>query len=180
MRFPGGRKLEAKLEQASANSDLALLRIPLKRPEYLTFASPRTTKVGEEVFTVGFPAVSVLGSEPKFTEGVVSALWGPGGESSFLQISVPIQPGNSGSPLVNHRGEVVGVITSTAAIMPFLSATGSLPQNVNFAVKGGNAELLFTPPIHLPPAADRDSTIRRVRGTLCQIEAHRTVAQTAP
>ena len=169
--FETGEELTAVPEQVSANNDLALLRIPRPTSVYLSLSPFQNPKLGEPVFTLGFPAPSVLGAEPKFTEGTVSALSGPGNESTFLQVSVPVQPGNSGGPLVNHRGEVVGVITATAAILPFLQRTGSLPQNVNFAVKAGYASLLFTPPAVLPPATDRDDAIRRVRGALCTVKS---------
>jgi S1-C subfamily serine protease len=168
-RFENGDELSADPEQVSANNDLALLRVNRPTPIYLSLALLPNPKLGEPVFTLGFPAPSVLGAEPKFTEGTVSALSGPGNESTFLQVSVPLQPGNSGGPLVNHRGEVVGIITATAALLPFLQKTGSLPQNVNFAVKAGYASLLFSAPPMLPPATDRDSAIRRVRGALCTI-----------
>jgi len=171
VRFENVKELTAVPEQISANNDLALLRVNRRTPVYLTLSPLQNPKLGEPVFTLGFPAPSVLGTEPKFTEGTVSALSGPGNESTFLQVSVPVQPGNSGGPLVNHRGEVVGVITATAAILPFLQKTGSLPQNVNFAVKAGYASLLFTPPAALPLANDRDDAIRRVRGALCTVES---------
>jgi S1-C subfamily serine protease len=169
--FANGEELPAALDQVSANTDLALLRVRRPTPIYVSLSPLHNPKLGEPVFTLGFPAPSLLGAEPKYTEGTVSALSGPGNESTFLQISVPIQPGNSGGPLVNHRGEVVGVITATAAILPFLQHTGSLPQNVNFAVKAGYASLLFTPPVSLPPATNRDDAIRRVRGALCTVKA---------
>lgn len=171
VRFENGEELTAALEQVSANNDLALLRVPRPTSVYLRLSPLQNPKLGEPVFTLGFPAPSVLGAEPKFTEGTVSALSGPGNESTLLQVSVPVQPGNSGGPLVNHRGEVVGVITATAAILPFLQKTGSLPQNVNFAVKAGYASLLFTPPVALPPATDRDDAIQRVRGALCTVKS---------
>lgn len=169
-RFENGDELSAVPEQVSANNDLALLRVNRPILAYLSLSPLQNPKLGEPVFTLGFPAPSVLGAEPKFTEGTVSALSGPGNESTFLQISVPVQPGNSGGPLVNHRGEVVGIVTATAAILPFLQKTGSLPQNVNFAVKAGYASLLFTAPPALPPATDRDDAIRRVRGALCTVK----------
>jgi len=171
VRFENGEELPAALEQVSANNDLALLRVLRPTPIYVSLSPLQNPKLGKPVFTLGFPAPSVLGAEPKFTEGTVSALSGPRNESTFLQVSVPVQPGNSGGPLVNHRGEVVGVITATTAILPFLQKTGSLPQNVNFAVKAGYASLLFTPPAALPPATDRDNAIQRVRGALCTVKS---------
>ena len=58
---------------------------------------------------------------------------------------VRVQPGNSGGPLINERGNVVGIVTSTAAVEAFYNATGSLPQNINWAVKGAYASLLMPP-----------------------------------
>jgi S1-C subfamily serine protease len=52
-----------------------------------------------------------------------------------MQITVPIQPGNSGGPLLNERGEVVGVVTATARVKEFFEVTGTLPQGINFAVR---------------------------------------------
>ena len=101
---------------------------------------------------MGFPVSSVLGQEAKYTEGVVSSLSGIKGASSFLQITVPIQPGNSGGPLVNERGEVVGIITSTAAILPFIKESGTLPQNINWAVKAD----YLRPLIELPKAEQKE------------------------
>ena len=76
--------------------------------------------------TMGYSVVDILGaSEPRFTDGAVSALSGAGGgEDNFVQISVPVQPGNSGGPLINEAGQVVGVIAAGAALEPFLKATG--------------------------------------------------------
>ena len=93
-------------------------------------------KQGQRVFTLGYPVPGVLGEEVKYTEGVISSLSGLQGEDSLMRITVPVQPGNSGGPLVNEAGEVVGIITSSAAISAFFRLTGTLPQNVNWAVKG--------------------------------------------
>ena len=67
----------------------------------------------------------------------------PGGSASILQMSVPIQPGNSGGPLIDEHGRVVGIVTSTAALKNFLHFTGTLPQNLNWAVR---AEYAAAPP----------------------------------
>ena len=134
------------MESVSPANDLALLKVNTDTTHFLPLAAARSASVGQKVFTIGFPVTDVLGDDPKFTEGSISSLTGPSGEISFLQISVPVQPGNSGGPLVNESGEVVGVVTASAAIIPFLSATGTLPQNVNWAIKSDFALPLFEPP----------------------------------
>ncbi len=126
---------EAWLESFSAATDVALLNSKARTPRYLSLAPPRSVRLGEAVFTIGFPMVELLGSDPKFSSGEISALSGIGGDAVFMQTSVPVQPGNSGGPLVTDAGEVVGMIVSSAAIESFFQISGTLPQNVNWAVK---------------------------------------------
>jgi len=173
VRLSDGAFLMATVEQATETTDIAILKVPHRTEDYLAIAAPRSTQVGQWVFTMGYPTKSILGGEPKFTEGSISALSGMGGEAAFMQISVPVQPGNSGGPLVNAEGEVVGIITATAAIEPFLRTTGTLPQNVNWAVKGEYAQLLFDKPDKRPVAKDRSELISLVRSAICEVEANR-------
>lgn len=81
-----------------------------------------------------------------------------------------MQPGNSGGALVNERGEVVGIITSSAAIIPFIKESGTLPQNVNWAVKAD----YLRPLIELPKAGqnefDREQLIEYVKKSTFFIE----------
>jgi S1-C subfamily serine protease len=165
-----GASSPATIEATSPN-DLVLLKIPVATPEFLVLAQPHSARVGQHVFTIGFPVPSMLGSEPKFTEGSISALSGPQEDAGLIQISVPVQPGNSGGPLVNDAGEVVGILTSTAAISPFFAASGAIPQNVNWAVKGELAMTIV--PRRSAPAkpSNRDDAIARVRRAVCYVEA---------
>jgi len=172
VRLANGLELEAKVVKASRNIDLALLKINSQTPDYLpiTSSQPKVAS-GDRVFTFGFPVVSVLGSEPKFTDGAISSMSGPGGEITFLQITVPVQPGNSGGPLVSEQGDVVGIITASVAIVPFIKATGTLPQNVNWAVNA-----TFAAPL-VPQAATkkqmplkRKEIIERVRKSVVLIK----------
>lgn len=130
-------------------------------------------RAGDHVFTVGFPAAAFLGTEPKYTDGSVSALSGPGNEATLIQMTVPVQPGNSGGPLLNDEGQIVGVVTSTAALLAFLEGTGTLPQNVNWAVKSEYATLLFQAPAKQAPASSRTEAISSATKATCMIEALR-------
>ena len=94
-----------------------------------------SVKTGQKVFTIGFPNIGIQGFEPKYTEGVISSLTGMQNNPRFFQISVSVQPGNSGGPLVDDKGRVVGIVTAKLDDIASLVATGSIPQTVNYAVK---------------------------------------------
>lgn len=130
-----GTAHDAQLVRFSRATDLAILSIDYRPSRYLTLAAANSSHPGDRVFTFGFPVLEMLGWEPKFTEGAISSLSGMGDEASYAQISVPVQPGNSGGPLVNEHGEVVGVIASGAKLNDFFEKAGTLPQNVNWAVR---------------------------------------------
>ena len=170
VRLADGTILKATVQKVSQKTDLAIIRINRRTPYFLPLARRGSVHVGDQVFTMGYPATDILGQEPKFTEGSVSALSGPGGEAALLQMSVPVQPGNSGGPLVNERGEAVGVVTSTAAVEAFLSETGTLPQNINWAVKADYVRLLFDAPRVKSLAANREIAIEWTRRAICMVE----------
>ena len=150
---------------------MAVLNVSAATPNYLSFASTRSTASGEQVFTVGFPTVELLGSEAKFTEGSISALSGIRGEAAYMQISVPVQPGNSGGPVINFDGEVLGIVAATAAVESFYNVTGSLPQNVNWAVKSDFVQPMIGETPVLPRAPDRESAISRAQKAVCRVSA---------
>tara|TARA_R110002111_G_scaffold252777_1_gene317800 strand:- start:113 stop:511 length:399 start_codon:yes stop_codon:yes gene_type:complete len=127
--------------------------------------------VGEQLFTVGYPVSALLGHDAKFTDGALSSKSGIEGEASVLQITVPIQPGNSGGPVVTSKGRVIGIVASTAAIESFLEITGTLPQNVNWAIKAEYASLLFESKEVAPDAASLKDAIERTKKSVCLIEA---------
>ncbi len=96
---------------------------------------PAAARLGESVAVFGFPLSSVLASSGNFTLGNVTALAGLGDDTRFLQISAPVQPGNSGGPLLDENGNVIGVVTSKLNALRTLARTGDIPQNVNFAIR---------------------------------------------
>ena len=101
----------------------------------LPVLSSREVKLGANVFTMGFPNPDIQGLSPKLTKGDISGLAGLRDDPRHFQISVPIQPGNSGGPLVDSFGNVVGLIVNKLNDAAAAELTGTLPQTVNYAVK---------------------------------------------
>jgi len=127
-----GETMKAKVVKTDPANDVALLKVDLvSQPMKLSDKSEK----GDQVLTIGFPLISTQGKESKVTFGNINALSGIQGDVRFLQIDVPIQPGNSGGPLINEDGEVVGIVTATLNAINELKRSGALPQNVNYAVK---------------------------------------------
>lgn len=118
-------------------NDLALIQIPGTAPVAAPISKePGKIRQGEEIVVFGFPLNTVLSSGGNLTPGVVSAMTGLGNNSNQIQITASIQPGSSGSPVLNKKGEVVGVVSSKLSDAKMADATGSVGQNVNFAING--------------------------------------------
>ena len=131
-----GDSIKAQLFKADKKNDIAILKVhkPSKLPLALPLASEKS-KLGAKVFTIGYPHPDLMGSKPKLTSGTVSSLFGLRDDPRTYQISVPVQAGNSGGPLINMSGEVVGIVTSKLSAVKIFDWTGDLPQNVNYALK---------------------------------------------
>ncbi len=115
-------------------NDLALLKGE-GRFSPLPVAASRGVKLGGTVATVGFSNIGLQGFAPKLAKGEIASLSGAANDARYFQISVPVQPGNSGGALVDERGNVVGVVSAKLSAKAALAASGSLPENVNYAVK---------------------------------------------
>ena len=130
-----GETISATVAASDAANDLAVLRTTLTPQTPATIRSG--VRLGESVAAFGFPLADVLASSGNFTPGAVTALSGLGDDSRYLQISAPVQPGNSGGPLLDTGGAVVGVVSAKLNALKIMLATnGDIPQNVNFAIKG--------------------------------------------
>lgn len=129
-----GGLLAAKIVKIDSINDLALLKAEGKFPA-LPVMTSRAVKLGGSVATVGFPNIGLQGFAPKLAKGEIASLTGAADDARYFQISVPVQPGNSGGALVDERGNVVGVVSAKLNAAATLAATGSLPENVNYAVK---------------------------------------------
>ncbi|HAS88832.1 MAG TPA: hypothetical protein DCS48_05945 [Desulfovibrio sp.] len=124
----------AKVALVDANNDIAILRTSESKKD-IPYKIESSLSLGQETFTLGFPLTTILSQDYKYTQGSISALNGINNDPRKLQISVPIQPGNSGGPLFDQKGNIVGIVSSSLNDLYTMSQTGSLPQNINFAVK---------------------------------------------
>jgi len=115
-------------------NDLALLKAE-GRFASLPIAASLIVKLGSTVTTVGFPNIGLQGFAPKFARGEIASLSGALDDPRYFQISVPVQPGNSGRALVDERGNAVGVVSAKLSAKAALATSGALPENVNYAVK---------------------------------------------
>ncbi len=130
----GAGLIDAKVVQVDAANDLALLKAD-GRFAPLPIAASRTGLLGGTVATVGFPDIGLQGFAPKLAKGEIASLSGAGDDPRYFQISVPVQPGNSGGALVDERGNVIGIVSAKLDASAALAASGALPENVNYAVK---------------------------------------------
>ena len=124
--------VRASVLGSSVESDIAALKIDLKTP-YITF-SEKDIRKGQEVVTLGYPNLTIQGADLKATFGYINSLEGIRGDKRYMQFSAQIQPGNSGSPVVNAAGEIIGVATLTLNQSYMMAATGSFAQNVNYGL----------------------------------------------
>ena len=131
-----GQSYNADLVSIDKKRDVAILRVktPTDLP-WLPLGDSDSVDLGDEVSTLGFPNPKVQGFSPKFTKGEISATSGFGDDPNTFQVSVPFQSGNSGGPLVNSRGEVVGILSSKLDPIAARARIDDFVQNVNYAVK---------------------------------------------
>ena len=137
-----GKGYPAKIVCTDPNNDIALLKVEGSFSA-VALSLRRSANIGEKVFTIGYPSPSIQGVNPKYTSGTISSLTGIKDDIRMYQISVPVQPGNSGGPLVDSNGNVIGIIVSMLDAKTIFNITGSLPQNVNYAVKSIYAHALL-------------------------------------
>jgi S1-C subfamily serine protease len=126
--------IDARVVQTDAANDLALLKADGQFAA-LPIVPSRKIALGNLVTTVGFPDPSLQGFSPKLARGEIAALAGAVDDARYFQISLPVQPGNSGGALVDEHGNVVGIVSAKLDAAAALAASGSLPENVNYAIK---------------------------------------------
>jgi S1-C subfamily serine protease len=171
-----GAVLPAKVVKVDKENDLAVLKVEGRNFQPLALSRNDSADLGEAVFTIGFPNIQMQGVEPKYTDGKISSLKGMQDDPSEYQISVPVQPGNSGGPLCDANGQVVGVIVARISDFAVLQASGVMPQNVNYAIKSRHALHLLEEIKDLepaPPAATRPgNVVKTVEDAIAMIMIH--------
>lgn len=135
----GSNGVPATVLATDARRDLALLQMPHEVAAAALFRDAQKARLGESVMVVGFPLQGLITSGPVVTTGIVSALAGPQNDRRLLQISAPVQPGNSGGPLLDGGGRIIGIVKSELDGARVARLTGAIPQNVNFAVSAEEA-----------------------------------------
>ena len=122
-----------KVLAADPRADLAILKAPAASGQYVPLRA-RGPRLGENMAAAGYPLGQLLGPGLKITTGVVSGLSGPQGDRGLFQLSAPIQPGNSGGPVIDANGALIGVVAAKLDELKLADATGVFPRNINFAV----------------------------------------------
>ena len=139
VRLINGERIDATVAIKDTNNDIAILKLstsPRSRQNIITIGDSSSVRTGDRVFTYGFPLVDLLGNqEPRYSEGFINSLSGISNDPRLFQVSIPIQPGNSGGPVFNEKGELIGMATSSIDSVQTQKVFGATPQNVNFAIK---------------------------------------------
>lgn len=134
----------ATVVRVDESNDLAVLKMAGGAYTALPVSSSRRIRLGQVVATIGFPNIGFQGFSPKLTGGEISSLNGFGDDPRSWQISAPVQSGNSGGPLLDENGNLIGVVLAKLGLET-AKATGDLPQNIGYAAKSAYALALLEP-----------------------------------
>lgn len=140
LKLPDGRSVPANILARSSQNDLAVLKAEITPPAVASLRGGPSIRLGDSIVLFGYPLAGELTVTGNLSTGLVSAMAGPGEDVTRMQISAPVQSGNSGGAVVDQSGKVVGVVVSKANTRP-RGDGGSVEvlQNVNFAIKSGVA-----------------------------------------
>jgi S1-C subfamily serine protease len=164
-----GKRIPVTIVATDKKLDCAVLQAAVQSP-HLRLGDSAAVKLASPVFTIGFPNADIQGLSPKYTRGEISSLTGVEDDQRCFQVSVPVQSGNSGGPLADGSGCVVGMVNAQLNAKALQEAGRSLPQNVNYAIKSAIlAGVLaragvMAPVTPSPRAGSRDAVVETVKG----------------
>ena len=159
------------VQKTGAGHDLALLKADFTPTTVAIVRASPSPKVGDSVVAFGFPLPGILSSEGNVSTGIVSATSGLQDDVRFIQISAPVQPGNSGGPLFDSAGHVIGVVVAKLDALQVARVTGDVPQNVNFAVHWSEVQAFLDGEgiQYRKESSQRDTSTRNIAVTASQI-----------
>lgn len=134
-----GAQSELTLLGTDKINDLAVLKVPGSMLYIARFREGTNIRPGDDVVVVGFPLPRLLATEANVTTGTISALAGIRNDTRLFQMTAPVQPGNSGGPVLDLSGHIVGVVVGKLDALELAKATGDIPQNINFAINAAVA-----------------------------------------
>ncbi len=132
----GAEAKSVSLISSNPSADLALLKLNNFDGDPAKFSPIAQIQMGTELFVYGFPLAGDLSTQGNFTNGIVSSTNGLNDDMTQFQMTAPVQPGNSGGPVLNRNGNVLGVVVATANQDFFRQQRGTDIQNINFAIHG--------------------------------------------
>jgi hypothetical protein len=126
---------KAQIVRRDPKNDLALLKVGNKAEHFAIFRGGDPARLGETAMAFGFPLPGTLSSGGVATSGIVSSLAGLHDDPRTLQFSAAVQPGNSGGPLLDGSGHVIGVVEAKLDALEMVKESGNIPENVGFAIQ---------------------------------------------
>jgi S1-C subfamily serine protease len=175
--FIDGDSRPATVTARDMSNDLALLSVEgVAFDSHFVLGDASDVRVGQSVYALGFPLPNLLGSDIRALTGIISSLSGFRGNSAQFQIEMSINLGNSGGPLFNSRGQVVGVLSSKLGIGA-VQATGSIPEGVGFATKSDMVRSLLAAAGRLeagssePDTKSLEALVEQFKSAVVRVEA---------
>lgn len=171
--------LPAQVVKVDKTNDIALLKVTGTFTA-LALTNSKSATLGDTVLALGYPNVQVQGRGLKLTRGEINSTAGMRDDPRFFQMSAAVQPGNSGGPLLDRFGNVIGLVTLRLNDMRALWDTGAVPQNVNYALKSAYVlKLLQAVPgaktalVAPAPATSRDpgNVVAKIQNAVVIVEA---------
>jgi len=143
VKVPGHEAVPARVVTTDQEKDLAIVQVSLRNLAALPIASSEPVQVLDSVTVLGYPLPSELGTALSASDGKVNAVReGRTSDTQFFQIDANVNPGNSGGPLLNNHGEVVGIIVAKINSLQYAKDNGTLPERINFAIPINQAQEL--------------------------------------
>jgi S1-C subfamily serine protease len=135
VRYVDGTQEKADVLFTDVINDLAVIKVNKKQTHIATLPSTTNYRVGEDIVTFGFGLGYTLSTSGIVTTGTIGALSGMDDDSRFIQITASIQHGNSGGPLSDNKGNIIGINTAGIEPVNYYKNHGVFPEAANFSVK---------------------------------------------